>query len=244
MTSVPIVFLPGLMCDDAVWSAQQASLAESASCHVVDYGDRDSLPAMANLVLAQASSRFILVGHSMGGRVALEVMRIAPERVVALALLDTGYRPRLAGEAGEAEQAQRYALLDLAKAQGMRVMGRQWLQGMVHEDRLTDTALVDAILAMIERKTPQIFAAQIKALLDRPDGEPVLKAIRCPTLVMCGREDRWSPLPQHQQIAALVPGSRLAVIDRSGHMSTMEQPDAVTAALRTWIADTRLPSDS
>jgi len=237
MTLPHIVFLPGLVCDHAIWPAQQAGLANFGNSQVIDYGDLDSLSAMAELVLAQSSRRFVLIAHSMGGRVAIEVMRQAPERVIALALLDTGYRPRLPGEVGEKEQAQRYALLDLAKTQGMRVMGRQWLQGMVHPDRLNDETLVNAILDMIERKTPEIFAAQIKALLDRPDAVPVLKSIRCPTLVMCGREDPWAPLAQHQEIAALIPGSRLAVIDQSGHMSTMEQPEAVTTALRSWMAD-------
>jgi pimeloyl-ACP methyl ester carboxylesterase len=119
----------------------------------------------------------------------------------------------------------------------MRAMGEEWVQGMVHPDRLSDKALIEDILRMIARKTPAQFAAQIKALLNRPDGEPVLKTIRCPTLVLCGREDSWSPLPRHQQMAKLIPGSRLIAIENCGHMSTMERPEAVTEALRGWLTD-------
>ncbi len=234
MRSSPIVFLPGLVCDATVW-ADQRQLTNAANCLIGDYGTLDSLPAMAALILSQAPSRFTLIGHSMGGRIALEIMRQAPERVTALALLDTGHKPKPAGEAGETEKAGRYALLDVAKTQGMRAMGWQWVQGMVHASRLKDEVLVGAILDMIARKTPEIFAAQIKALLDRPDAVPVLRAIRCPTLVMCGRDDKWSTLAQHEEIAALTPGSKLAVIENAGHMATMEQPEAVTTALRRWM---------
>jgi pimeloyl-ACP methyl ester carboxylesterase len=225
------------MCNEAVWPAQRTGLADLAESQVIDYGLLDSLPAMAELVLAKAPARFALAGHSMGGRVAMEVMRQSPERVIALALFDTACHPRPAGEAGEAEQAQRYALLKLAQDQGMRVMGWQWLQRMVQEERLTDKALVEDILAMIALKTPAHFAAQIKALLDRPDAEPVLKTIRCPTLVLCGREDRWSPLARHEEMAGLIPGSRLVAVDACGHMSTMERPDAITAAMRSWLTE-------
>lgn len=237
-----LILLPGLMCDQAVWPVQTTRLADLVSAQVVDYGDCDSLPGMAEIALAQAPARFALAGHSMGGRVALEIMRQAPERVTALALLDTGYQPRPPGAAGEPEKLQRQALLKLAETQGMRAMGTQWVQGMVHPDRLGDRPLIEDILGMIARKTPAQFAAQIKALLDRPDCESVLTAIRCPTLVLCGREDSWSPLARHQQMAALISGSRLIAIADCGHMSTMERPEAVTEALRGWLTDAGSPA--
>jgi len=114
------------------------------------------------------------------------------------------------------------------------------VRGMVHPERLHDPPLIESILAMIERKTPDIFAAQIRALLDRPAAEAVLRAIRCPTLVLCGRQDGWSPLQRHEQMARMVTGARLAVIEDSGHMVTLERPQAVTAALQSWMA----PADS
>jgi pimeloyl-ACP methyl ester carboxylesterase len=229
-----LLLLPGLLCDDAVWTAQCAALTD-VECIVPDYGTLDTLGAMAEHVLAGvATQRFSLAGHSMGGRVALEIVRRAPERVERLCLMDTGVDPLPGGEAGEAERAQRMALLQIARTQGMRTMGRQWARGMVHPDRL-DTPLFDAVLDMIERKTPEIFAAQLAALLARPDARDVLRAVRCDTLLLCGRQDAWSTLARHEQMLAMRPGSRLAVIEDSGHMSTMERPEAVTDALRAWL---------
>jgi pimeloyl-ACP methyl ester carboxylesterase len=162
-------------------------------------------------------------------------MRVAPLRVSRLALLDTGYQARPEGEVGEAEARKRYRLLDIASSQGMRVMGREWIQGMVHPDRLQDAELVESILTMIERKTPCILAAQIRALLSRPSAETVLRAIDCPTLVLCGRQDSWSPLARHEQMAGMIRGAGLVAIEDSGHMVTLERPEAVTAALYGWL---------
>jgi pimeloyl-ACP methyl ester carboxylesterase len=236
MSRDSVLFLPGLLCDRAVWEPQIAALSARYDCIVADYGGADSVAAMAKSALGPAPPRFSLVGHSMGGRVALEAMRQAPQRITRLALLDTGYQARPDGETGETEAGKRYRLLDIASSQGMRVMGRKWVQGMVHPDRLQDRALMGAILAMIERKTPGVFAAQIHALLNRPSAEDVLRSIRCPTLVLCGRDDRWSPLSRHEQMTRMISGARLTVIDDSGHMVTLERPEAVTAALERWLA--------
>jgi pimeloyl-ACP methyl ester carboxylesterase len=213
--------------------------ALQAKCVIPAWGLRDSLTAMAQQVLAEApTERFHLAGHSMGGRVALEVMRLAPQRVERLALLDTGIHTLAAGEAGERERAGRMALLKVAQEQGMRPMGRQWARGMVHPSQL-DTSLFDAILDMIERSNPAQFAAQINALLTRPDAAPLLPAIQCPTLVLCGRDDAWSPPAQHEAMQAVIPGATLSIIEHCGHMCTMEQPQAVNAAMAAWLAAPR-----
>jgi pimeloyl-ACP methyl ester carboxylesterase len=238
MSRDSVVFLPGLLCDRGVWEPQIAALSGRYDCRVADYGAADSLTMMARSTLESAPSRLSLIGHSMGGRVALEMMRQAPRRITRLALLDTGYQARSEGEAGEAEARRRYRLLDMASSQGMRAMGREWLQGMIHPDRLQDQALVESILSMIERKSPEIFAAQIRALLDRPAAEGGLRAIGCPTLILCGREDGWSPLPRHQDMTRMVAGARLAVIEHSGHMVTLERPESVAAELERWLTQT------
>ena len=237
--SVPpphLLLLPGLVCDADVWKHQAHSLAGVTTVSVPDYGLSDSLEKMAQVAIERAQQRFALAGHSMGARVSFEIVRRAPERVVGLAILDSAYRPRPAGEAGEREKANRLALLNIAQTQGMLAMALRWLPGIVHPARLADQPLVDSIVEMICRKTPEIFAAQIKALLERPDAAPVLASVRCPTLVLCGREDTWSPLAGHQEMAALVPNSKLVVIENSGHMSTMERPEDVTAAMTLWFA--------
>jgi len=230
-----LVLLPGLLCDCTVWAAQAEALRERVEVVIPDWGLIDSLPAMAEHLLAQVRTpTFALAGHSMGGRVALEVMRRAPQRVERLALLDTGYKPLASGSEGELERAGRMALLEVAQRQGMRAMAVQWARGMVHPRRLA-TPLFDAVVQMIGRSTPDVFEAQIHALLNRPDSTALLRAIACPTAVIVGRDDAWSRLPQHQAMHEAIAGSALHVIDDCGHMSTMEQPGAVTALLGRWL---------
>jgi pimeloyl-ACP methyl ester carboxylesterase len=231
----PLVLVPGLLCDETVWAHQSDALADIADIQIATNGARHSLVAMAEAIIAQAPSRFAVAGHSMGGRVALEVVRRVPERVIALALLDTGYQPLAPGDAGEREVAGRLALVEKARRQGMRAMGWEWLQGMVYPSRLSDALLVNAILDMIERRTPDLYAAQTRALIMRPDATPVLAKVRCPTLVLCGQDDLWSPPQRHEAICGLVRGSSLTVVPYCGHMSTMEQPAAVSQALRSWL---------
>jgi len=236
MTRPTVLLLPGLLCDEAVWADQRVALSPVAQCIVPTYKSLASIEEMARHVLALAPlDRFSLAGHSMGGRVALEVMRLAPERIERFALLDSGVAPLAAGAPGERERTQRLALLRVAREQGMRAMGRQWARGMVHSSRL-ETPLFEKIIEMIARNTPDDFEAQILALLARPDSGPVLAAVRCPTLLACGRQDAWSPLARHEDMQRLVPSSRLLAIEDSGHMTTMEQPTAVSRALLDWLA--------
>ena len=235
MTTRPcLVLIPGLLCDAAVWRAQCQALS-SADCVVPDLGELASLTDMARRVLDTVpAARFSVAGHSMGGRVALEIARLAPERIERLALFDSGLDALAPGAPGQAEREARMGLLHTAQQQGMRAMGRQWARRMVHPDRI-DTPLFEDILAMIERQTPALFAAQIQAVLDRPDGRAVLRQLRCPALFACGRQDAWSPLSRHEDMQALCPGSKLVVIEDCGHMSPMEQPAAVSRALADFM---------
>ncbi len=230
------MLLPGLLCDAAVWAGPISLLSARLRCLVADYGALDSLPEMAQAALQLAPARFVLVGHSMGGRVALEIMRTAAARVSALALLDTGYQARAPGSRGEEEARARQALVRLAESGGMRAMGRVWVQDMVAPARLADAPFIESILAMVDRRTPKVLAAQIRALLARPEAADVLPSIRCPTLLLCGRQDTWSPLARHQAMQQLVQGSQLAVIEDCGHMAPMERPAEVGEQLRHWLA--------
>ena len=234
--SIPLVLVPGIVCDDTVWFAQIEALRSKRAVTVVDHGELDCLADMARALLDRAPPRFALAGHSMGGRVALEVMRLASERVTRLALLDTGYEALDPGEAGLQEKRKRYALLEIARDRGMHAMAIEWARGMVHPDRLGDTPLMERIYDMISRKTADQFAAQIRALLLRPNVADVLATIRVPTLVLCGKQDAWAPWPRHVDIADRVAGSVLIGVERCGHMSPMEQPDQVTTALCDWLA--------
>ncbi|MFN5350901.1 MAG: alpha/beta fold hydrolase [Polaromonas sp.] len=229
--TAPLVLLPGLMCDATFWQP----LVDFLPSQVVDYGDANSITAMAAAVLAVAPASFVLAGHSMGGRVALEVVRLAPERVQKIILMDTGYLPRQSGVAGDTEKAGRMALLDVAQQQGVRAMAQQWVKGMVHPDRLNDAPLIDAILTMMERKTADRFARQQHALLTRPDASPGLGALRIPTLLLCGRQDSWTNVAQHAAMQALVPHAQLSVIEDAGHMVLMERPEATFQVLHQFL---------
>jgi pimeloyl-ACP methyl ester carboxylesterase len=235
MPAHTLVLVPGLLCDDTVWQPQLAALGGRCDLQVARHGSADSLGRMAEQVLDLAPPRFALAGHSMGGRVALEVLARAPERVTHLALMDTGYESLAPGEAGERERAGRMRLLGIARAQGMRAMGADWVRGMVHPRRLDDARLIDSILDMIERSTADVFEAQLGALLARPDRSELLPRIRVPTLVLCGHEDAWSTIERHRLIAGLIPGSVLVDVPDCGHMCTLEQPAAISAALDAWL---------
>jgi pimeloyl-ACP methyl ester carboxylesterase len=230
-----LVLVPGLMCDDTVWQHQVEVLGARCAIQVASHGLGDSLGAMAGRILDSAPPRFALAGHSMGGRVALEVVARAPDRVSRLALLDTGYEALAHGEPGDREKAGRYRLLEMAQRDGMLVMAREWARGMVHPARLADVPLMEAIHSMIVRAGVGQFEAQIRALLARPDRTGLLNELRMPVLVLCGHEDGWSPVERHQQMARLITGSQLVAVPECGHMSTMERPEAITMALRAWL---------
>ena len=236
MTAPTLILVPGLMCNETSWDPILPALSAQATCQVVSHGEADSLTQMAQQILDAAPAQFDLAGHSMGGRVALEVVRMAPERVRRLALLGTGYRAKEVGAAGEKEVQGRQALLDVAQSQGVRAMAQVWVQNMVAPARLADAAFIEAIVQMFERKSVAIFQRQIKALLTRPDATEVLRQVRVPTLVMAGEFDAWASPQQHQAIADLIPATpAMHMVVGSGHMMMMEKPDAVAALFLDWL---------
>lgn len=183
---------------------------------------------MAQHVLETAPPRFCLAGHSMGGRVAFEILRTAPERVEKLALIDTAFHPYVPGE-----ESKRQPLVDLARAEGMAAVAAAWLPPMLHPGHMS---LMPSLTAMVKRSTPDSFENQQRALLSRDDATGVLGTIRCPTVIICGREDAWCPVSVHEQMAAAIPHAKLIVIEECGHMAPVEQPDAVSAALRDLLS--------
>jgi pimeloyl-ACP methyl ester carboxylesterase len=167
----------------------------------------------------------------MGGYLAQEVMRQAPERVTRLALLDTSAR------ADTLERtALRRGLIELARKGEFKGITPRLLPQWIHPDRLHDQALTREIMAMTQRVGRDAYLRQMQAIMGRPDGRADLPRIAVPTLVLCGREDQSTPLALHEEIAALIPGATLVVVERCGHLSTMERPDEVNAALRRWLA--------
>lgn len=233
-----IYLLCGLLCDEVVWQEQAAALRATGDTEVriFSFQQDDSIAAMAARVLRDAPAEFMLAGHSMGGRVALEVVRQSTlaqrgQQVQRLALLDTGYEGATPGE-----DARRAVLVERAHAEGIAAIASTWAMPMLAPAKRDDLKLVQAILDMVGRMSPAIYAAQTRALLGRPDATAMLAEIACPTLILCGAEDAWSPPERHRRMATLIAGSVYTEVAASGHMSTMEQANAVTQALLEWAA--------
>ena len=230
----PLLLLSGLLSDGALWRAQVDDLADIAAPTIPDLSLDDTIAGMADRALANAPPRFALAGLSMGGYVALEILRRASGRVTRLALLDTSARMDTPEQAERRREA-----IALAEGGGFDEVADRMLPNLVHPDRLSDEGLASAIRAMARRLGKDGFLRKQRAIMGRIDSRPDLPRIACPTLVLCGREDASTPLALSGEMAALVPGARLAVVERCGHMSAMERPAEVSAALRRWLMKDR-----
>jgi len=229
--TTPLILLPGLLCDAALWQPQVADLAGIADCTIADLTRHEAMGDFADHVLATAPPRFALAGLSMGGYVAQEIMRRAPERVTRLALLDTSARAD-----SEEQSARRRGLIELAKMGNFRGVTPRLLPLLIHPDRLHDEPLTEAVMGMAERVGIEAFLRQQQAILTRKDGRGDLARIGCPTLVLCGRQDQLTPLAVNEEMARLIPGARMVVVENCGHLSTLERPLEVNLALRAWLA--------
>lgn len=232
MTARPcLVLLPGMPLDAALWDHQIRHLAEVAEPVVGDVSGHDTMAGLAGAVLQSVpDGPFLLAGLSLGGYVALEIMRQAPHRVTKLALLDTSARP----DTPEQTVIRRQAV-DLARQGRYAAVVAASLPRLLHPDRLSDAGMVASVQDQAARVGPAAYARQQQAIIGRPDSRPGLSAIACPTLVLCGRQDAITPVDIHREIAAAVPGARLAVVEECGHLAPMERPHVVTGLLRDWI---------
>ena len=219
-----ILLIPGLLCDETVWQPLLAALDGEAV--VADLSTQDSLTQMAEECLRANPGPLKVVGHSMGARVAMEMARLAPERIERLALLDTGIHPLKPGET-----EKRAAIVALAYEQGMQALAETWLPPMVHGPNRENRVLMRDLTQMVLRKSPELHDRQITALVNRPDASAYLGDIACPTLLIVGRQDEWSPVAQHEEMLTLLPDARLDVIEDAGHFAPVEQPEAVAAVL-------------
>jgi pimeloyl-ACP methyl ester carboxylesterase len=229
-TKTNLVLVPGLLCTKALWAPQIEALGDIAEISVADHTRHDSMEAIARSILAAAPERFALAGLSMGGYIALAIMRIAPERVVKLALLDTGSR----SDTPEAAE-KRKASIALARAGKLDEINAALWPVLVHKDRQGDAALKAIVGGMTLMAGAEAFARQQTAIMTRPDSRPGLPAIACPTLVLVGDGDQLTPPALSEEMAGLIPGSRLVEVPDCGHLSTLERPEAVTQALVAWM---------
>jgi pimeloyl-ACP methyl ester carboxylesterase len=226
-----LVLVPGLLCSPALWGPQVRALSDIAEISVADHTRHASMEEIAEAILAAAPPRFALAGLSMGGYIAYEILRQAPDRVTQLALLDTGAR----ADAPE-RRAGRLRLVALAEEEGAVKAQQELLPLLIHTDRLRDKPLVDTVLQMAIDTGVAAFKRQQTAIMTRPDNRPFLSTIKCPTLVLVGGDDALTPPSLAQEIADGIPGARLEIIPDCGHLSSLEQPEAVNRALRRWLS--------
>lgn len=230
--SLPVVLIPGLICSARLYAEQIPALWRFGPVTVADHTRDDSMTAIARRILAATPPRFALAGLSMGGYIAMEVTRQAPERVAKLALLDTSSRPETPEQTDN-----RQRVIALAKAGRFAEVAELLFPIFVHRDRRGDAALMDIVRAMADETGAEAFLRQQRAIIGRADARPHLAAIKCPTLVLVGDGDELTPPHLSEEIAAGIAGARFVVIPDCGHLSTLERPTAVTAALVEWLED-------
>lgn len=231
--SETLILLPGLLCDFRLWERQAAALAPQTKVVVPDLSQDESLGAMAERVLAAAPPRFALGGLSMGGYLAMEIMRRAPERVERLALMCTN------ALADPPEQRQRRldAIALAATPAGFEQVVAAQTSVLLAPSAAADPAIAGLFRAMAQAVGPEGFARQQRAIMARPDSRPGLAAIACPTLVLCGALDTLTPPDLHRTLAEAIPAARLEIVEDSGHLAPIERPDPVSSALSSWLRE-------
>jgi pimeloyl-ACP methyl ester carboxylesterase len=228
--TLPLVLLPGMMCDARLFAHQIAVLSQSRAVMVAPLVAHDTTAALAADVLAHAPPVFDLAGLSMGGIVAMEIMFQAPHRVTRLALMDTNP----CAESTE-RRANRQHEINRALSGGLAAIMRDEMKPRYLAPGPRRSEILDLCMAMALDLGPEVFALQSRALRDRPDRQVTLRSTGVPTLILCGAEDSLCPPSWHQLMHTLVPRSQLVIVPGAGHLPPLEQPDATTAALRAWL---------
>jgi len=226
-----IIFLCGLLCDERIWATQKEFFSKHYKTEILAFPDMDNLEKMAESVLPYLYSEGnILVGHSMGARVALEVYTKAQNQIEKIALLDFGIH----GVKKE-EPAKRFALIQATEQYGMDYLVENWLKPMLHPEHICDEQLLSLQSDMVLNQNINSFKKQVHALLNRKAREELFQSIHIPMYLGVGRQDQWSTLPQHETMHKLNTNSQLFIYEKSGHMSPLEASQQVSDSLYYWI---------
>ena len=229
--STNLLLLPGMMCDAGLWASQVKALSPYCSVFHGDITGDTDIESIASRVLQSAPRHFALAGLSMGGIVAMEMWRQAPQRIERMALLDTNFHADT-----DEKRAMRNRQMHEVRQGALETILRDELKpNYLARCHRNNTALLDEVLSMGIGLGDDVFLRQSQALRDRPDSAGTLANIKCPTLVLCGNEDGLCPPALHREMASIIPSSGLSIIPECGHLSTMEQPNAVNTALLNWL---------
>ena len=229
-SSVPILLVPGLLCSARLYAPQIPALWPYGPVTVVDHRRDADMAAIAARILNEAPPRFALAGLSMGGYIAFAMLRLAPERIARLVLLDTSARPDT-----PEQTAGRKTQIAMAQADRFGEIPELSIPRFLHRNRQHDERLTAIVRQMAEETGPDAFVRQQNAIMTRPDSRPLLVSIACPTLVLVGDGDEATPPELNREIAGGISGAKLVVVPDCGHLSTLEQPEAVNTALADWL---------
>jgi len=226
----PLVLLPGMMCDERLFARQIASISSERRCVVPSLHGANTMTGLAMQVLSEAPQWFALAGLSMGGLVAMELVRIAPDRVSRLALVDTSPLADLPEMAARRERQRQKA----RSGEMLEVMSNEMIPNYFGEGS-SNVRIKDLCLAMAKSLGPDVFESQSCAIQSRPDQRTTLQSVKIPTLVLCGEEDLLCPVTRHELMHELIPNSRLVVLQGAGHLPTLEQPQQTNEELKKWL---------
>ena len=229
--SLPLVLVPGLLCSARLYAPQIAALWPFGQVAVADHRRDADMAAIAQRILADAPPHFALAGLSMGGYVAFAMYRLAPERVAKLALLDTSARPDL-----PEQKVVRKKFIAMAEAGKLNDVVDTLTPRFLHKNRHNDEALKRVVREMAAETGAEAFGRQQRAIMSRADSRLLLAKIHCPTLVLVGDGDDLTPPELAKEIAGGIAGAKLVIVPDCGHLSTLEKPEAVNAALAGWLA--------
>jgi len=227
---LPLILIPGLLDSARLYEQQLPQLWRLGPVMVADHTRDDSMGGIARRILANAPPRFALAGLSMGGYICFEILRQAAERVAKLALLDTSAR----ADTPEASAMRRTQMALATGGRFAEMVEAQFIR-LVSPARRNDALLRATNRRMAEEVGPQAFVRQQSAIMGRPDSRPGLASIACPTLVLVGEQDELTPPERAREMATGIRGAHLVTVPDCGHLSALEQPDAVTGALREWL---------
>ena len=227
---LPLVLVPGLLCSARLYAPQIAALWPHGPVVVADHRRDADMGAIAARILENAPPRFALAGLSMGGYIAFAMLRLAPERIARLALLDTSARPDV-----PEQTAGRAKFIAMAQAGHLDAVVDTLIPRFLHKNRHGDETLKQTVRTMAAETGADAFVRETRAIMSRPDSRPLLARIRCPTLVLVGEGDELTPPELAREIAGGIAAAGLTVVPDCGHLSTLEQPEAVNAALSRWL---------
>lgn len=226
----PLIMIPGTLCNGILFNAQLADLQDLADCRIGNHSSSDDLKEVAANIIAEIKGDFSIMGLSYGGIIAFEILRQAPQRVKKLILLNTNHK-----KPSETTRSAQQRFLGMSVLGEFRAITTDFLKdAMLHPKHAAQPKMRQVILKMALDTGKENFFRQIKAQLGRPDSTQDLPQIKCPTLIMTGRQDKVCTPILHQEMAELIPNATLEIIEECGHLSTMEQPEKINNIIRNW----------